>query len=117
MELVIMADQQASNNRRGKLISTDLWPGDNSSKKINMLAPVDGQSIKTLFWVRAIACGYFTFHCTLVVIVTYDEFWKFLTNLTYIMAMISYHFLFWAHCKNQDYKKSEYRRPDLQELE
>ena len=69
-----------------------------------------------LFWVRALACAYFTFHVILVIVATYDEFWKFLTNLTYIVVMINYQLLFYAHLKNGDYGKTVYRIPSTKEL-
>ena len=90
-------------------IASGLFPGDNTAKKISFLMPSDRQSIKCLFWVRFVACGYFTFHVTLVIVNTYDEFWMYLTNLTYCFVMMAYCVIFYAHLKNQDYAKAEWR--------
>ena len=88
-----------------------LWPTDASVKKKEVMMPSDRYSVKFLAWLRAYACAYFTFHAILVAIATVEEFWMYLTNLTYLLVMVSYHVLLWAHVINGDFSKAQYAEP------
>ena len=93
-----------------------LFPGDNTSKQVMMLKPSDSYSIKCLAWLRAVAAAYFTFHAALVIIASTEDFWKYLTNLTYICVMPSYILLAIAHLKNGDFTKAVYVEPTSDDL-
>ena len=93
-----------------------LFPGDNRAKKTSYLQPSDQYSIKWLAYVRLFAAVYFTFHATLVVVATFEDFWKYLTNLTYIAVMLAYQVLLYAHLVNKDFGKNEYQEPTSAEL-
>jgi L-asparagine transporter-like permease len=97
--------------------STWLWPGDQDKKRKEFLMPSDNYSIKYLAWLRALTCAYFTFHALLVSIASYEDFWKYLTNLTYIIAMICYHLILWSHVANGDFTKTEYKEPTALDLQ
>jgi hypothetical protein len=67
-----------------------LWPGDHTQKQIALLAPSDKYSIRLLTNLRLVAAIYFTVHVSIIVLVTFDEFWKYFTNLTYCLVMPAY---------------------------
>ena len=54
------------------------------------MAPSDKYSIRLLINLRLLAAIYFTVHVSIIVVVTYDEFWKYFTNLTYCLVMPAY---------------------------
>ena len=100
-------------------MGNSLWTtnaADLEKEKRDLLAPRDNYNVKCLAYLRAIAALYFTGHVILVVTVTYDEFWKFLTNLTYILCMPAYQMLFYAHIKNGDFTKQAYVSPSTEDL-
>ena len=73
--------------------------------------------MKWLALVRAFAASYFTFHVGLVLFFTFEEFWMYLTNLTYVVVMITYIVLTYAHAKNGDFTGGwSYRHPDQSSL-
>ena len=57
-----------------------LWPGDNTSKQIQMLQPSDMYNLKWLAYVRGFAAIYFVIHVGLVLFFTYEVFWKYLSH-------------------------------------
>lgn len=79
--------------------------------------PSDQENLQRLVYVRAFACWYFTCHAGLVIIATYDEFWMYLTNLTYCAVMITYQIIFYAHYTNGDLNKTEWKEPSKSDIQ
>lgn len=93
-----------------------MWPIDDTLKKVQMLQPNDLYNVKWLAYVRGFAAIYFIFHVNLVLIATFEEFWMYLTNLTYVAVMFNYTLLAYAHYKNGDYRRAKYEHPDHYQL-
>ena len=66
-------------------------------RKVNLLRPSDEYSIQWLAWSRALSAAFFTFYATLVIVAQTEEFWKYLTNLTYITNFLAFAMLFLLH--------------------
>ena len=97
-----------------------LWPGDNTQKQVAFLQPSDLYNSKCLALLRAFAAIYFVIHVGLVLFFTFEEFWKYLTNLVYVVVMLNYLVLVYAHVRNGDFTFSltneAYKHPDLSSL-
>lgn len=68
---------------------------------------------------RGLTAIYFTAHVLIVLIATIEDFWKYLTNLTYVVVMINYLLIVFAHAKNGDFSASfygGYQQPDHRSL-
>ena len=58
--------------------------------------------MRGLAFVRLVCMIYFIFQTLIVIAVTTDTFWQFLTNLTHILLMFTYFALVVMHCQAGD---------------
>ena len=95
------------------MLATD---SEEYKRKVNLLRPSDEYSVQWLAWFRAAAAVFFVIYAAIVMIGQTEEFWKYLTNLTYITNMFAFTLLTYLHYVNGDFTRSTYQAPSHSDL-